>query len=87
MRPALPTGTVRVPKQMARFERHGTGPESGTVESEMQQRRSQTPETSRRVEPIFDASGSLKRHAMSKIDEVRTNGIPETADGDGQSGR
>jgi len=53
----------------------------------MQQRRSQTPETSRRVEPIFDASGSLKRHAMSKIDEVRTNGIPETADGDGQSGR
>lgn len=74
-------------KQMARFERHGIGPDSGVVESEMQQHTSQTTETRRRVEPIFDASGSLKRHVMSKIDEIRTNHLREAADGNDQSGR
>lgn len=44
----------------------------------MQQRTPQPTETYRRVEPIFDASGSLKRHAMSKIDEARN---PSTSEG------
>jgi hypothetical protein len=53
----------------------------------MQQHTSQTTETRRRVEPIFDASGSLKRHVMSKIDEIRTNHLREAADGNDHSGR
>lgn len=50
----------------------------------MQQRTSQTTGTSRRVEPIFDASGSLKRHVMSKIDEARLHQTSARRDDDGQ---
>lgn len=35
-------------------------------------------ESYRHVEPILDASGSLKRHALSRLDEGRT-GKPDDA--------
>lgn len=35
-------------------------------------------ESHRRVEPILDASGSLKRHALSRLDEAQT-GKPDGA--------
>lgn len=55
----------------------------------MQQRTSRTTGTGtgRRIEPIFDASGSLKRHVMSKIDDARLHRTPETTDDEGQGDR
>ncbi len=53
----------------------------------MQQRTLRTTGTGRRIEPIFDASGSLKRHVMSKIDDARLHRTPETTDDEGQGDR
>lgn len=53
----------------------------------MQQRMSQTTGTSRRIEPIFDASGALKRHAMSKADDARLHKTPETTEDEGRGDR
>lgn len=53
----------------------------------MQQRTPQPTETNRRVEPIFDASGSLRRHVMSKIDEARFHQTSEGTDDDNRGDR
>lgn len=37
-------------------------------------------QTKRRVEPIFDASGSLRRHVMSKLDEANLSHATERAE-------
>jgi len=74
---------------MDRFGRHQSGSSASAAEFEMQQRTSRTTGTGtgRRIEPIFDASGSLKRHVMSKIDDARLHRTPETTDDEGQGDR
>jgi hypothetical protein len=74
-------------KEMDRFGRHQSGSSAGAAEFEMQQRTLRTTGTGRRIEPIFDASGSLKRHVMSKIDDARLHRTPETTDDEGQGDR
>jgi hypothetical protein len=65
---------MRVTK-MSRFHKQRSGKETGAAEQQMQQMQQMqqsTPhsEIRRRVEPILDASGTLKRHAMSKVEKA-----------------
>lgn len=43
------------------------------MELQMPEMLSRTTETKRRVEPILDASGTLRRHVLSKLEEARTS--------------
>ena len=56
------------------------------MEWQMPETFSQTTETHRHVEPIFDASGSLKRHILSRLDAEHTE-KPETNSRGKTSGR
>ena len=61
---------------MGKFDRYGDAPGSRPSESEVESKMEKilTPdrESYRRVEPILDASGSLKRHTLSRLDRGRT---------------
>tara|TARA_R110002110_G_scaffold179197_13_gene384634 strand:- start:11900 stop:12115 length:216 start_codon:yes stop_codon:yes gene_type:complete len=56
---------------MGKFDKHRATPGSRLTESKMQKNVTPDPESHRRVEPILDASGSLKRHTLSRLDEAR----------------
>lgn len=65
--------------RVSRFYERTAGKMSGGVEQKMQQSTSHS-QTKRRVEPIFDASGSLRRHVMSKLDEANLSHATERAE-------
>ena len=51
-----------------KFDRYKAAGNARPKEYQMTETFSQRTEGPQRVEPIFDASGSLKRHVMSKLD-------------------
>lgn len=61
---------------MARFPGSEVGNNAGEVEQDMQRTTSQR-EVRRHVEPILDASGTLKRHAMTRLDDGPLSKSPE----------
>lgn len=65
---------------MNRFYKYATG-QAVATERQMQQNTSQT---RRHIEPIFDASGSLKRHAISRLNEAGLQKASEPSSNDDQ---
>jgi len=57
---------------MSKFDRYKAAGDARSMEWQMRETFSQPTEGQRRVEPIFDASGSLKRHILSKLDAEHT---------------
>ena len=70
-------------KQMSSFHKHSAGKGSGAAEQKMQQSSTPQSEIRRRIEPILDASGTLKRHAMSMLDEATIARTVEVVHDDG----
>jgi len=54
---------------MSRFHKQRTGKDTGAAEQQMQRSQPHS-EIRRRVEPILDASGTLKRHVMSRTEKA-----------------
>ncbi|MBO6678805.1 hypothetical protein [Parvibaculum sp.] len=71
---------------MTKFDRYKAAGDTRPTEWQMPDTLSQSPETHRHVEPIFDASGSLKRHVLSKLEAEQTE-KPEAAVRDDETGR
>ncbi|MAM94623.1 MAG: hypothetical protein CMI61_08365 [Parvibaculum sp.] len=67
---------------MNRFHKQRSGKETGAAEQKMQQSTTYS-EIRRRVEPILDASGTLKRHVMSKVEKARFQEAEESAESGG----
>jgi len=57
---------------MSKTAKDAAGPEARPTEWQMPETAMQMTEARRRVEPILDASGTLRRHVLSKLDEAHT---------------
>lgn len=66
---------------MSKFDRYKAVADGRPMEWQMPETFFHAREDQRRVEPIFDASGSLKRHILSKLDAEHTE-KPDTASRD-----
>lgn len=53
---------------MSKLDKYGSGVKARATEWKMPEIGTQMKETRRHVEPIFDASGTLKRHALSRLE-------------------
>ena len=70
---------------MSKFDRYKAAGDTRPTEWQMPDTLSQPTKNHRRVEPISDASGSLKRHVLSKLESGQTQ-KPRTAAPDDETG-